>query len=60
MENGLIGVEKSPLRGMKYEKESPTSCAWVALIEPTMQIKNKVFFIVYIDRASYYLTANRL
>jgi hypothetical protein len=45
---------------MKYEKESPTSCAWVALIEPTMQIKNKVFFIVYIDRASYYLTANRL
>src|SRR5688572_11467139 len=38
IENGLIGVEKYPFFGMKYEKERPNSCAYTDVL--TMQRMN--------------------
>jgi hypothetical protein len=47
IENGLIGVEKYPFFGMKYEKESPNCCACTV---PAINIKiaSIPFFLISI------------
>ncbi len=45
IENGLIGVEKYPFRGMKYEKDSPT---WANVAGP-MPARNKMMISFFMS-----------
>lgn len=45
MEKGLIGVENSPCRGMKYENERPKSCDWHIVADKKKKITSDLRLI---------------
>jgi hypothetical protein len=45
IENGLIGVEKYPFLGIKYEKARPNSCAREAVLVMQTSNNNLMYFI---------------
>jgi hypothetical protein len=44
IENGLIGVEKYPFFGMKYENDKPTCCACPTVLRSKPTIKTLLNF----------------
>src|SRR5688572_3687597 len=62
IENGLIGVEKYPFLGMKYENDSPNSCAElvpILIIAMTMVMKIFLFILAVLIPVSYDEKRNR-